>query len=144
MSRHTETGRAALIALSLCGAVLCSMSARAAEPVFRLELNKLEANADACRVYFVIRNGGDQAVPSFKPDLVFFDRKGVIASRLVVEGGPLPPAKTRVKLFDVKDLTCADVGSVLLNDLGGCALPSGGTCLAATETASRAGVDFTK
>lgn len=144
MNRHIKAGRAVLIGFSFLGLALFSVTASAAEPVFRLELNKLEANGDACRVYFVIRNGGDKAVPSFKPDLVFFDRKGVIASRLVVEGGPLPPAKTRVKLFDVKDLACTDVGSVLLNDLGGCALPSGGTCLAETETASRAGVDFTK
>lgn len=144
MSRHIKAGRAVLIGFSFLGLALFSVTASAAEPVFRLELNKLEANGDACRVYFVIRNGGDKAVPSFKPDLVFFDRKGVIASRLVVEGGPLPPAKTRVKLFDVKDLACADVGSVLLNDLGGCVQSSGETCLAATETASRAGVDFAK
>lgn len=111
---------------------------------FGLELNKLEPVSGACRVYFVLRNASGEAVESYKPDLVFFDKQGVIANRLVVEGGPIPSGKTRVKLFDVKGLDCDAVGSVLLNDLTGCQTPTGGSCLQVTETTSRASVDFVK
>jgi hypothetical protein len=113
-------------------------------PEFRLELNKLETVDNACRVYFVLRNNTAVSVESYKPDLVFFDGNGVISNRLVVEGGPLPARKTRVKLFDVNGLDCGAIGSVLLNDVSGCAGADGGSCLPSTEIASRAQIDFIK
>jgi len=113
-----------------------------AEGGIGLELNKLETVGKGCRVYMVFANRTSRAITSYKPDLVFFDSDGVIAERLVVEGGPLPAGKTRVKLFDVQALACTSVGRVLLNDLRAC--DGAEACLAATDTTSRAGVAFIK
>lgn len=115
-----------------------------ADGAITLELNKLEPAGKACRVYMVFSNGTGSAIESFKPDLVFFDQDGVIADRLVVEGGPLPAGKTRVKLFDVSRLGCKDIQRVLLNDLRTCAGQETKACLEVTRTSSRGAVEFIK
>ncbi|MEX0693410.1 MAG: Tat pathway signal sequence domain protein [Rhodospirillales bacterium] len=119
-----------------------------------MQLNKLEPVAQGCRVYMVFTNGTSATLSSFKPDLVFFNREGVIADRLVVEGGPLAPGKTRVRLFDVAKLACADIARVLLNDLRTCQNTTENTdqntkrdpadCLAMTTTSSLNAVEFIK
>ena len=112
----------------------------AAEGGVGIELNKLEAADDACRIYTVFENRGATSYDSFKIDLVLFGTDGVIARRLAVQAGPLRPSKTSVKLFDIPGLTCDRIGSVLLNDVMEC--QSGGTaqpdCISATEVTSRA------
>ncbi len=111
-----------------------------------VELNKLTPVEGACRVYMVFTNGGDVALDSYKPDLVFFGKDGVIRKRLVVEGGPLAAGKTKVKLFDASDIDCADIGRILLNDVAACDGPGQSPvgCLAATETVARGDVKFIK
>lgn len=111
-----------------------------------IELNKLQPSDNGCRIFMVFTNATTGAISSYKPDLVFFDRAGVIADRLVVEGGPLAVGKTRVKLFDVANLACDDIARVLLNDIHACEGPNEGAagCLAFTSTASLGTVEFIK
>lgn len=115
-----------------------------------LQLNKLEAVGQGCQVYMVFTNGTDGTLSSFKPELVFFNKEGVIADRLVVEGGPLAPGKTRVKLFDVAKLACTDIARVLLNDIRTCqdtsqdAKRDPAGCMAMTQTNTLSAVDFIK
>jgi hypothetical protein len=115
-----------------------------AEGTINLELNKVEPAGKGCRIYMVFSNETAGAIESFKPDLVFFDQDGVIADRLVVEGGPLPAGKTRVKLFDIGQLGCGSIQRVLLNDIRACAGQAPAACLAITSTSSRSGVEFIK
>ncbi len=117
-----------------------------AEDSISLGLNKLEPAGHGCRVYMVFTNATGSTITSYKPDLVFFDNNGVIADRLVVEGGPLAAGKTRVKLFDVAKLECSAIARVLLNDVRACT----GThqdvqaCLSITTTRSLSTVAFIK
>lgn len=115
-----------------------------AEGSINLELNKMEPVGKGCRIYMVFSNETADAIDSFKPDLVFFGQDGVIADRLVVEGGPLPAGKTRVKLFDVGQIDCGSLERVLLNDIRACAGQLPAACLAITNTSSRSGVGFIK
>lgn len=117
-----------------------------ADAIISIELNKLLKQVNACRVYMVFTNGSGDALESYKPDLVFFGPDGVIAARLVVEGGPLPAGKTKVKLFDVPALDCGRISHVLLNDISTCTGPVKPVkgCLGITSTSSRGGVDFIK
>ncbi len=127
---------AAMIVASAC-------SASAATGV-SVELNRLEPKDGACRVSLVIGNGEAKAFDSLKLDMVFFDKKGVIAKRLAVEAGPLRASKTSVKLFDAGDVACDAIGGVLLNDVTAC---GGGDqdCLGLVTTASKVdGVEFKK
>jgi len=118
--------------------------ARAADGAVTVELNKLEPNGAACRAYLVLENGTESAFASLKLDLVMFDADGVVAKRLAVETAPLPAGKTSLKAFDVDGLACAEIGSVLLNDVMACADASGARddCLALVTPSARGPVAF--
>ncbi|MEQ8322987.1 MAG: Tat pathway signal sequence domain protein [Rhodospirillales bacterium] len=124
--------------------LLAASTAARADGAINLELNKVEPAGQGCRIYMVFNNQTATAIGSFKPDLVFFDKDGVIAERLVVEGGPLAAGKTRVKLFDVANLACGEIARVLLNDIRACEGRDTAECLSLTNTASRASVEFIK
>lgn len=94
------------------------------EPV-SIQLNKLEPDGDACRVYLLMENGSDSAFESLRLDLVMFDGDGIVAKRLAVETAPLPAGKTRVKVFGISDLACGEISRVLLNDVLDCADQNG-------------------
>lgn len=117
-----------------------------AEEIVSIELNKMQPAGEGCRVFLVFMNSSTSAFESFKPDLVFFDKDGVIGGRLAIEGGPLPIGKTRVKLFDVAKMKCAAIGQVLLNDIRACTgtLNEPTTCLAMTQPSSRIPTAFIK
>lgn len=133
----------AVCAAMLMGAPILVM----AEPSpLRVELNKLEPRGDGCRIYMVFANPSELAFQDFRLDLVFFGRDGVIAKRIAVDAAPLRAAKTIVKLFDVASLPCADIGSVLINDVLSCRngeaeMPN---CIGRIATASRVEAELLK
>lgn len=136
--------RCAAAALAFCGWLGPAVAAE--ESGLRVELNRLEAVNDACRVYLVLANRTADSFDSFKLDLVLFDTDGIIARRLAVETAPLRPQKTSVKLFDLDALPCDRLGTVLLNDVLACTGPAGVVedCVGRVETASRASVQLVK
>ena len=89
----------------------------------------------------VVVNARTVAVEALKADLVIFGSDGVVARRLAVDLGPVAPAKTVVRVFEIPTLGCDGVGSVLLNDLPTCrfAGEAPGDCLATTTLTARAG-----
>ena len=118
----------------------------AAQGTLGIELNKLESVEDSCRAYMVFKNDRGGALESLKLDLVMFDLDGLIIKRLAVEGGPLPVGKTSVRLFDITDVSCGEVGQVLLNDVLDCSGPAGeeDDCLNDIDTTSRSSALFFK
>jgi hypothetical protein len=136
---------AACVALSalLIVSALAQEGTEKAAPL-RLQLNKVETAAEACRITMVIDNTKGAGLKSYKVDLFAFDTDGVAQKRVAVELGPLPPRKTTVKIFDFPGITCNKVGRVLLNDVLAC---DGGdaareACLERTETETKAGLPF--
>jgi len=105
------------------------------EPI-RVELNAIENVQSRCRLAFVIENRSDGAVESLKLDLAVFGRDGVIQRRLVTEMGPLRRAKTIVKAFEV-DGDCAQIGSILVNDVTACSAGPLDACLDRLVLSSR-------
>ena len=85
-----------------------------------LELNKTEDQANGCRIYFVLDNTTTESFEAFKLDLVVFAPDGVILRNLATEMAPLRAAKRVVKMFDLADLACDRVGSLLVNDVLEC------------------------
>lgn len=130
-----------LAVLAWAGAV-----AAAEPPSIRLELNRLETVEAGCRVYLVVGNDGAQPLQSLKLDLVLFGSDGVIDRRLALEAGPLRPAKTTVKLFDVTELPCQGLGSILVNDVLACREAAGADldCFPGLRVATRTSAGFTK
>ena len=133
-------------AVRLCVSVILLCTPVLAQEGLRIELNKIEPVEGACRAYMIFENHSGEAYDSLKLDLVMFDSDGVINKRLAVEGAPLPVGKTSVKLFDIKDVACEQLGRILLNDVLSCRGPAGerNDCLAEIQTASRNLVSFFK
>jgi len=100
--------------------VLPPLAAWAQEGRIAVDLNKLEQVDAACRAYLVFENGTGRTFSELKLDLVMFDQKGIVARRLLLDVAPLRVNKMILKWADIKDLKCAGIGRVLLNDVMGC------------------------
>ncbi len=142
---------AACVGLSLVLAASFVVSAMAqdapaaekASPL-KLQLNRLEAAGESCRVTMVVDNSRGAGLKSYKVDLFAFDTEGVAQKRVAVELGPVPARKTLVKIFDIPGIACPKVGRVLLNDVLACEGGEAGreACLERTETETKANVPF--
>jgi hypothetical protein len=111
-----------------------------------IELNRLEAQGTSCRAYLVITNPGETAFSGFKLDLVIFDRSATIVRRVAVDLAPLRAAKTSVKVFDIVDMDCGAIGSLLINDVLDCRDASGAAadCVQQVTTSSKLAVPLSK
>ncbi|HVC51974.1 MAG TPA: Tat pathway signal sequence domain protein [Stellaceae bacterium] len=85
-----------------------------------IQLNRLDDHGGNCRASFVITNPGPEAFTGFRLDLVMFDKGGTITRRLAVDIAPLLADKTSVKIFDIPQISCAGIGSMLINDVLDC------------------------
>lgn len=119
---------------------------QAVAPGISLELNRVEDQGTACRVYFVLDNATADAFESFKLDLVAFGRDGVILRNVATEMGPLRPSKKIVKRFDLADLPCAGLGAILVNDVLDCRSGEAARtdCVDLLTVTSRAEVELAK
>lgn len=90
-----------------------------------IELNKLEQVEDICRVYFVFENATDHKLETLQLELVLFDTKGFVKRRLTLDAAPIAQDKISVKLFDLPETQCTDVGRILVNDVVKIAGPEG-------------------
>jgi hypothetical protein len=121
-------------------------SARAEDASVAIELNKLEAQGEQCRAYFVIDNKGSTNYQAFKLDVVLFRPDGVIGQRFAVELAPLKASKRTVKLFDIANTPCSEIGSFLINDVMECKDQSADVadCLSQITVSSRTENQLTK
>ncbi len=125
----------------------CASAAQAeGSGALKIELNKLEAQGEACRAYLVLENGSDRDFTELKLDMVMFDGEGIVSKRLAVQAAPLPAGKTSLKVFDIRDMPCERLGRVLLNDVMACGDETGARndCLAQIEATAQAPLSFIK
>ncbi len=85
-----------------------------------MELNKLEPQGQSCRAYIVVNNASATAYGAFKLDLVVFQPDGVVGRRFAIDLAPLRPNKRTVKLFDIDQMSCEQIGGLLVNDVMEC------------------------
>jgi hypothetical protein len=90
-----------------------------------VELNRLEQLDGSCRVYLVFQNGLGTPLEALQLELVLFDDQGFIQRRLTLDAAPIAADKTSVKLFDLADTQCDEMGRILVNDLLELAGPEG-------------------
>ncbi len=144
--RHRLFVTAAAAFLAAGAMVLGLGAATAQEGQVSVELNKLEAQGKTCRAYIVIQNKGATNYQELKLDIVLFRPDGVIGKRFAVDLAPLKADKRTVKLFDIEDTACEDVGSFLINDVMECKSDTGALtdCLKDLNVSSRTNVELTK
>ena len=112
----------------------------------RVELNKLEAGENLCRVYMIFENKGPERYTAFVMDMFAFDKKGIIQKYLAIEVAPLRPNKTTIKVFEMAGVKCDDFSKIVLNDISQCAVASKPVdeCLDRTTIESKSPVGFVK
>lgn len=134
------------VCLALSSLTTAPCNAATADSPVTVELNKLEDQGGGCRVHLVIRNSTAAAFDAYKLDLVLFGRDGIIARRIAVEIAPLRANKKSVKMFDVADLACPTIGSILVNDVLECSGPgaTAASCIDSLQVTSRAGIELSK
>lgn len=111
-----------------------------------VELNKLEPQAKSCRIYMLVDNKSEQAFQTLKLDLILFRPDGVIERRLALDLAPLRAHKTSVKTFDLDQVECSGISSVLVNDAIECRAETSAVpdCLDRLKLSSRAPAKFSK
>ncbi len=131
------------VSASVLGAMLTAVPAAAQEiapPQISLELNALQQVSANCRMTFLTVNRLGVPIEELSVEVVLFDRDMRVSNFLVLNTGHLAVDKRRVRQFDLPDLTCAEVSSVLVNDVVGCdgvdLTPA--VCLDALKPTSRA------
>jgi hypothetical protein len=137
------TSFAVLVGLAAQGLMF---SPALAEDGLSIELNKLESQDQGCRAYFVIDNKNSTTYETLKLDFVVFGRDGVISQRFAVDLAPLNANKRTVKLFDIPDTACDQMGSILINEVMGCKVDSreDANCLQEISVSSRTDVQLVK
>ncbi len=125
---------------------ICEVGAQPNPEPLAIELNKVEAGEDVCRINFVVTNRTESRFDELRADLVLFDHDGVIADRLTFDLGPMRAKKTQVVSFPIKSVDCGKLGHVLLNEMAACSPPPGESfdCTRAVAISSRGPVAFVK
>ncbi len=115
-------GRINFLALAATAAMLLTGGPALAEPgKLTIELNKLEdADAGACRAFFLFRNQTGMTFEGFKMSLAVLDANGIIDRILAIDAAPLPVARTTLKLFDIPETSCSNISEILLHELSSC------------------------
>ncbi len=124
------------------GSVRAADSAKTVSGKIGLELNRLEAVGEGCRLSFIFRNGLQGTIEAMALELVLFDGEDRVAGLVAIAAGRLPAGKMRVRQFDIASTACSGIQRVLVNDVtaceGGGLVP--GKCLEVIAVSSRAGV----
>ena len=86
-----------------------------------IEVNKFEEIAGGgCRAYFLFQNNTPTSFEGFEMSLAIFDKAGTIDRLLSIDAAPLPVARTTLKLFEIPQIACANIGQILLHDVPIC------------------------
>ncbi|MDA7966492.1 hypothetical protein [Ruegeria sp.] len=85
-----------------------------------VELNTVEDIDGGCRFTFVARNGTGQAIDTAMFEAVVFDSSDRVATLSLFNFRELPVDRVRVRQFRIPDLSCSNVGQVLINGVNRC------------------------
>jgi hypothetical protein len=116
--------------------LVASPALAAADDPIRVELNAAESVQNRCRLTFVIENKSETPIESLQFDLAVFSREGIIQRRWITEMGPVLRSKTIIKTFEL-DGDCGQMGSILINEIAGCAPGDPVACLERLVLSSR-------
>ena len=106
----------ALAAMLLAGHPAVAQTAR-----LTIEINKFEEiEGGGCRAFFLFQNDTPTSFEGFEMSLAIFNKAGVIDRLLSIDAAPLPVARTTLKLFEIPQIACTDIGQILLHDMPVC------------------------
>ena len=111
-----------------------------------LELNKIEQDGQSCRLYLLTDNQSGLAFSTFTLEMVLFDKAGIIDRNMGLDIAPLPRAKKMVTAFNVKDIQCGAIGSILINQIMQCeaATSKAPDCMSLLDLSTRTDIAVNK
>ena len=106
---------------------------------FELELNTSVDAPEGCQLTFVATNNTATALIKASFEVAVFNAQGLASSLFVFEFGELPLNKTRVVVFSIPTVKCADVSRLLVNRQDECESAKGpeDVCMTALNASSR-------
>lgn len=135
---------ALLIGALTISPVLAQEAAPSAAPALALELNALQPSEGGCRVTFLATNTLAGAIDRAGVEVAFFDADGAIDRIVTLDFKGLTEGKTKVLQFALNDLSCDNIGRLLINDITACegAGITPTACLDGLVTTSRPEITF--
>lgn len=107
--------------LIACAALTATAETSDVTATLTVELNKFEEiDGGGCRAFFLFRNKTGKSFDGFEMSLAILDGQGVIDRLLSIDAAPLPVARTTLKLFEIPEISCADISEILLHELTSC------------------------
>ena len=130
----------------LAAALIAAGPVQGGEAKVSVELNKLEGFEGGCRSYFLFRNRTALTLSEFEMSLAILDGRGVIDRLLTIDAAPLPAERTTLKIFEIPDIGCDNVGELILHDIAACGTANEETvdCFALIELSSLAPAPLVK
>ena len=126
--------------------VVLLSSAVATASTISIELNKVEQRGKSCRTYIVANNNTQRAIDILKLDLVLFDNNEIIIRNMALNIAPLASAKKSVKAFDLQNIACGSIGSMLVNNVLECKSKGSAraNCLTLLKLSSKTSISLIK
>jgi len=90
-----------------------------------VELNKLDDVETGCQAFFLFQNDRAENLTEFEMSLAILSPDGIIDRLLTIDAAPLPAERTTLKLFEIPDTQCANIGEILLHDIPACTPQNG-------------------
>lgn len=111
-----------------------------------VELNKLDTADTSCQAFFLIRNEAGMSFEALELSFAILDTDGIINQLLTVNAAPVPVARTSLKLFELPNISCPQIGELLLHDIPACTPQNAEPrdCFPLITLSSRAAVPLSK
>lgn len=109
---------------AFCIAALAAGAAEAEQsqpdPVLRIELNTATDVEGACRLSFLAENGLSVDLDALVLETVVFTTERQVDRLTLFDFQTVPAGRPRVRQFDLAGVTCAGMGSLLINGVEAC------------------------
>ncbi len=112
---------------TVLAAIVCALPIAAqaqsesdATPGLMVELNAVQDVEGACRLTFLVENETETSIDAASYQVVIFDAAGVFERLTLFGFRELPAGRPRVRQFDVRNITCENLGRVLINGVSSC------------------------
>ena len=90
------------------------------EPALLVELNTAETTTGACRLSFLIQNEHSVGIDQVVFETVLFDANGEVSQLTLFDFGSLPSGRPRVRQFELPNISCDGLSSILINGATSC------------------------
>ncbi|MGB3501509.1 MAG: hypothetical protein WBA44_07795 [Mesorhizobium sp.] len=113
-------------------------------PHLALDLNAAQPTEKGCRLTFVVANNLATTLDRAAFEMALFGKSGVVDRLTVLDFRNLPTGKTKVSRFDLPNVTCTELGRVLINDATECSGEgtAADACIRNLRTSSTSGIQF--